>query len=167
MFRKMRRDKQALTPDECIDILRRATAGVLAVSGDGGYPYAVPMSYVYHDNKIYFHCAQTGHKLDAIAQNDKVSFCVVDKDQIVPDEYTTYFRSVIVFGRARVLRDEADKRAALELLAARYAPHHDAARRAQVVDSGYAFADMVELAIEHMSGKEAAELTRARQAQSH
>ena len=77
MFREMRRNRQILTQAECEAILAACTNGVLAVSGDDGYPYAVPLSYVYRDNKIFFHCAKTGHKLDAIARNEKVSFCVV------------------------------------------------------------------------------------------
>ena len=103
MFREMRRNKQALTAEEIAEILKRNTSGVLAVNGDGGYPYAVPLSYVYLDSKLYFHCAGTGHKLDSILRDDKVSFCVIDQDQVVGEEYTTYFRSVIAFGRARVL----------------------------------------------------------------
>ena len=64
MFREMRRNKQQLSRAECEEILRRAASGVLAVSGDGGYPYAVPLSYVYEDGKLWFHCALSGHKLD-------------------------------------------------------------------------------------------------------
>ena len=91
MFRDMRRKKQKLSYEECERILKRNTAGVLAVDGDNNYPYAVPMSYVYDSSKIYFHCAKTGHKIDAITKNEKVSFCVIDEDRIVPEEYTTYY----------------------------------------------------------------------------
>lgn len=80
MFRLMRRGRQALPPKECREILSRGTCGVLSVLGDGGYPYGVPLSYVYDGESIYFHCAKEGHKLDAIRQNDKVSFCVVGQD---------------------------------------------------------------------------------------
>lgn len=158
----MRRKKQKLTPGECAAILARGSSGVLAVAGDDGYPYAVPLSYVHHDNSLYFHCAKTGHKLDAIAQNSKASFCVIDKDHVVPEEYTTYFRSVIAFGQARVLEDEAEKRAAMELLAARYSPDHEQGRR-QEIDREFALLCMIELKIEHLSGKEAIELVKARQ----
>ena len=68
MFRKMRRNKQLLPLEECVEILNRGTSGVLAVTGDDDYPYAVPLSYVYYDNKIYFHGAKTGHKLDAVSK---------------------------------------------------------------------------------------------------
>ena len=114
MFRELRRKRQALSETDCSDILKRGTSGVLALMGDGGYPYAVPMSYVYDGEKLYFHCAKSGHKLDAIAGNPKASFCVVDRDQVVPEEYTTYFRSVIVFGTMRIIEEEQEKRTAVE-----------------------------------------------------
>lgn len=159
MFREMRRKKQVLPADESIAVLSRGTSGVLAVSGDGGYPYAVPLSYVYHDGKIFFHCAGSGHKLDAIAGNSKASFCVIDQDEVVPQEYTTYFRSVIAFGNARVLEDEAEKRSALEILAARYSPDHEEGRLREI-DKLLKQTCVVELAVEHLSGKESIELVK-------
>ena len=89
MFREMRRKGQALPAEEITAVLYRGRSGVLALSGDDNYPYALPISYVYDGNHIYFHCARSGHKLDAIQRNCKASFCVVDQDQIVPEEYTT------------------------------------------------------------------------------
>ena len=162
MFRTMRRSKQVLSQEDCVEVLNRGTSGVLAVSGDDEYPYAVPLSYVYADNKIFFHCAKSGHKLDAIARNSKVSFCVVDEDQIVPEEYTTYFRSVIAFGKARVLQDEAEKRNAIEKLAAKYSPDDEGGRLAEI-DKEFKALCMVEIAIDHLSGKEAVEFVKAKQ----
>ena len=97
MYPEMRRKKQALSPAACDAILQAGTSGVLALAGADGQPYAVPLSYVYHEGKIYFHCAKAGHKLDLLDQNPKVSFCVIGQDQVVPEQYTTYYRSVIVF----------------------------------------------------------------------
>ena len=114
MFREMRRKRQLLSEKEAGEILKRGTSGVLALAGDDGYTYAVPISYVYDGEKLYFHSAKSGHKLDAIAAEPKASFCVIDQDRIVPEEYTTYFRSVIAFGRVRVMEDEAEKRQAIE-----------------------------------------------------
>ena len=158
MFREMRRKKQVLSKEECELVLERGTSGVLAVLGEGGYPYAVPLSYVYADGKIVFHCAKQGHKLDAIAKNDKVSFCVVDLDDIQPERYTTYFRSVIAFGRARVLEEE-EKRAAIEALAAKYTPE-DPEGRKQEIEREYRALCVVAIEIDHLSGKEAIELVR-------
>lgn len=161
MFREMRRKKQVLSIEDSIAVLNNGTSGVLAVSGDNDYPYAVPLSYVYHDRKIIFHCAQTGHKLDAIARNEKVSFCVIDQDNVVPQEYTSYFRSVIVFGKARILNNEDEKRSALEILAAKYSPDHEQGRL-QEIEKHFKQVCLVELVIEHMTGKEAIELVKAK-----
>ena len=78
----------------------------LALLGDNDYPYAVPISYVYHDGKLYFHSALAGHKVDAILKCDKASFCVIEKDDVQPEKYTTFFRSVIAFGRIHIIEDE-------------------------------------------------------------
>ena len=164
MFRQLRRKNQALSREEAEEVLRRGTSGVLALSGEDGYPYAVPLSYVYEGGRIYFHCARSGHKLDAIRREERASFCVVDQDQIVPEEYTTYFRSVIAFGRVRILEDEGEKRAAIEALALRYAPDSTAQDRAEIITKEWASLCMLELVIDHLSGKEAIELTRGKKA---
>ncbi len=160
MFREMRRKKQILSLEENIQVLERGTSGVMAVSGDDGYPYAVPLSYVYHDNKIFFHCAKTGHKLDAIAKNEKVSFCVIDKDEIIQNTYTSHFRSVIVFGKARILEDNSEKRKAIEILTVKYSPDMEKSHQMQAIDKDYNNLCMIELTIDHMSGKEAMELVK-------
>ena len=162
MFREMRRKRQALPLEQCEEVLRRGTSGVLALSGDEGYPYAVPISYCYDGAKLYFHCAKEGHKLDAIRQEPRASFCVIDQDQVVPEEYTTYFRSVIVFGRVTVLEDDGAKRAAVEKLALKYAPADRAEHRREYIDREWAPLCMLEMTVDHMTGKEAVELVRAR-----
>lgn len=158
MFREMRRKKQALSPQQATAVLQRGTSGVLALLGDGGYPYAVPLSYLYDNGKIYFHCAKSGHKLDAIQKNEKASFCVIDQDKIVPGEFTTYFRSVIVFGTIRVLEDERQKYEAIEKLAIKYSPKEDAKKRKDAINRELNALCMLEMSIEHMSGKESIEL---------
>ena len=158
MFREMRRIRQQLTQAECIEILERNTSGVLAVLGDDDYPYAVPLSYVSDANKIYFHCAKSGHKLDAIRKNCKASFCIIDQDMVVPEKYTTYYKSVIVFGKMRIVSDEHEMRTAIEKLAVKYAPDDSAAGRKQAIDREWAPLCILEMNIEHMTGKEAKEL---------
>jgi len=157
----MRRSRQKLSEEECLRILKENTHGVLAVLGDGDYPYAVPISFVYDQGRIFFHCASDGHKLDAIRKNDRVSFCVVDKDQVVPEKYTTFFRSVIVFGRACILEKEEDKRAALQKIAEKYSPGQEEGIRKEI-DQSIGRVSMVEIRAEHISGKEAIELVTAR-----
>lgn len=162
MFREMRRKRQALPPEACRAILEGGTSGVLALAEEGGYPYAVPLSYVYDGERLYFHCARAGHKLELIRRDGRASFCVIGQDQVVPAEYTTYFRSVIAFGRIRILEDAGEKRAAMEKLAARYAPEDAPERRAQAIDREWMPLCMLEMTIDHLSGKEAIELVKER-----
>lgn len=163
MFREMRRKRQILSQEDCAEILTQGTSGVLALLGDGGYPYAVPLSYVYHNEKLYFHCAQSGHKIDAIRATPKASFCVIGKDHIVPQEYTTYFRSVIAFGTIRILEDEAEKREAVRALAIRYAPEDSAEHRDAEIEREWKQLCLLEFSIDHLSGKEAIELVKEHQ----
>ena len=161
MFREMRRKRQELKEEDCIKMLKRGQAGVLAVAGDEDYPYAVPLNYVYDEKekKIFFHSASSGHKLDAIRGNEKVSFCVIGKDQLVPEEYTTYFSSVIVFGRARILSDDGEKRSALQMLAKKYVDDPREKVDAEI-NRFYDTVVMVGISVEHMTGKQAIELVR-------
>lgn len=155
MFRPMRRFKQQLSNEECEEILNNCTSGVLAVIGDNGYPYAVPLSYVYLNNKIYFHCAKEGHKVDAINNNDKVSFCVVSKDEVVPEELTTYFKSVIIFGKAKKLDGEELRNAAIQL-GLKYYNNKDAVNKE--VEKAFERMACYEIAIKYITGKQAKEL---------
>lgn len=158
MFREMRRQKQEMSRDRCLEVVKRGTSGVLAVLGDEGYPYAVPLSYVYKDSKIYFHCAKNGHKTDAIAKNNKVSFCVIDQDTVVPEEYTTNYRSVIVFGKARILEGKEKENALLELIL-KYVPGGEEKHR-EVMEKDLSRVCMLELSVEHMTGKEGRNIAR-------
>ena len=163
MFRELRRKRQALSAEECAAVLLRGTSGVLALSGDNGYPYAVPISYVYDGKALYFHCARAGHKLDALRREPKASFCVVDQDQVVPEAFTTYFRSVIAFGTVREAEDPAEMRRAMELLAAKYAPASTAEERSRAMDREWPGLCVLEMTVEHLTGKEAVELVKQRQ----
>ena len=160
VFREMRRKKQVLSQKEVEDILHKGTSGVLALLGDNDYPYAVPISYVYDDGKVYFHSAKSGHKIDAIQRTAKASFCVIDEDLVVPEEYTTYFRSVIAFGRIRIVEDDSEKRAAIEKLAIKYAPEDTAANRDYAISREWKPLCMLEMTIDHVTGKEAIELVK-------
>ena len=161
MFREMRRKKQQLSREACRQVLARGTSGVLALSGDGGYPYAVPISYLYDGSKLYFHCAREGHKLDAIARSPKASFCVIGQDQVVPSEYTSYYRSVIVFGQIRILSGDGEKRDAIERLGIKYAPEDSSENLRDMIGSYWDSLCMLEMTPEHITGKEALELVKA------
>ena len=111
MFRDLTRKKQKLSTVECKEILKQEMRGVLAVNGDDGYPYALPINFYYDEesNRIYFHSGKAGHKLDAIAKSDKVSFCVYDKGYHKDGHWSLNIRSVIIFGRIRTVDDWSDE----------------------------------------------------------
>lgn len=160
MFREMRRNRQQLSAAETEQILVNGKMGTLAVCGDDGYPYTVPLNYVYTGGKIYFHTAKQGHKIDAIRACDKVSFCVVEKSDIVPEELTTYFRSVIVFGCARVLEDRAEIVSVMRTLGLKF--YDDLPAVEAEIEKVISSVACVEITIGHATGKEAIELTRMR-----
>ena len=161
-FREMRRKRQQLSEEKSIGILQKSTAGTLALLGDNGYPYAVPISYVYADGKLYFHSALSGHKIDAIRNCDKASFCVIDKDDVRPEKYTTYFRSVIAFGRIHIIEDEQEKLETARLLGDRYNPNQEEALQKEI-EKGLSRMLMIRFDIEHLTGKAAIELIKEQQ----
>ena len=158
----MRRKRQQLSEEESIAILEKATAGTLALLGDNDYPYAVPISYVYHEGKLYFHSALAGHKVDAIRKCDRASFCVIDQDDVQPKKYTTFFRSVIAFGRIHIVEDEQEKLETARMLGNRYNPN-DEESLCQEMKKGFSRMQMIRFDIEHLTGKEAIELVRMRE----
>lgn len=163
MFREMRRTKCVLSEETAKKILREGIFGVLALAGDENYPYAVPINYAYADGKIYFHSATKGHKIDAIKNNPKASFCVVDKHEVVAEELTSYYTSVIAFGRMKIVEDndDPDKILGLNLLAEKYSPNVDAKYRDREIYGKLNALVVPVLEIEHLSGKAARELIRA------
>ena len=161
-FRSMRRKRQQLTEEKSIGILQKSTAGTLALLGDNGYPYAVPISYVYAEGKLYFHSALSGHKVDAIRNCDKASFCVINKDDVQPAKYTTFFRSVIAFGRIHIIEDEQEKLATARLLGDRYNPNQEEALQKEI-EKGLSRMVMIRFDIEHLTGKAAIELIKEQQ----
>ena len=107
MFRELTRKNRQLATEECISVLRKETRGVLSVLGDNGYPYGMPMNHYYseEDGRIYFHCGRAGHRLDALTRDSKVSFCVCDQGYRKEGQWALNVRSVIVFGRIRIVDD--------------------------------------------------------------
>lgn len=160
-FREMRRKRQQLSDEESIGILQKSTSGTLALLGDNGYPYAVPISYVYSDGKLYFHSALTGHKVDAIRGCDKASFCVIYQDNVQPEKYTTFFRSVIAFGKIHVVEDETEKLKIARLLGNRYNPNQEESLQKEI-ETGLSRMLAIRFDIEHLTGKEAIELVKQR-----
>ena len=154
MFRPIRRTKREIDLELGKDLLKESRRGVLAVNGDDGYPYAIPINFVYDDvdNKIYFHGAKAGHKIDSIKACDKVCFTVFGNETVKEEQWAPYVQSAVVFGRCRLIRDQ---NAAVELvknLARKYFPEE-----ALVEEEAAAYGNavqMFEIEIEHISGKE-------------
>ena len=155
----MRRFRQELSENESLEILKKGKVGVLAVSGDDGYPYAVPLNYAFDNGCIYVHSASQGHKIDALARNPKCSFCIVDKDDVVPEEFTSYFRSVIAFGEGEVVASEEDKIKALKLLCEKYSPGLDPMFE---INKSLKAVTVIRINLKRITGKEAIELARRR-----
>lgn len=155
MFRAMRRSRQELTAAETAEIMRNGTTGVLGVTGDDGYPYTVPVNYLYRDGRIIFHGAGAGHKYDAMQKDSRVSFCVIARDEIVPEKATDYFASAIAFGRVRVIGDPEEKRQALYDFGVRFSPEETVR---QDIDRSLRNVVMFEITVEHLTGKKAIEL---------
>ena len=131
MFRALRRKGQALPQEECEAILQRGETCVLALAGDDGYPYAVPVNYCYAEGKVYIHCAK-----------------------VLPEEYSTHYQSVIAFGRMRILEEEGEMRRVLSLFAARLAPEESEVSRLREIDRWFSSVNILEFTPEHISGKQ-------------
>ena len=158
MFRDMRRKKQILKNEKINEIMKKNTNGILSCTGDDGYPYGVPVSFVYFNDKIYFHSAKSGHKIDSIKNNSKVSFTVVDKDQIVSEEYTSYFRSVIAFGKARLVEGEEWYEEFKELVEKYSGDQPEEAKIKEIKECTRSL--IIAIDVEHITGKEAIELVK-------
>ena len=110
MFREMRRTKQALSREEIIEVLKKETSGVLSVQGDDGYPYGLPINHFYDEetDKLYFHGATFGHRVDAMKRDPKVSYCVFGQDYQEGSDWAKYVKSVIIFGKVQLIENAGE-----------------------------------------------------------
>lgn len=151
MFREMRSKANMLTNEEVENILKTSPNGTLALYGENGYPYSVPVNFVYSDGKIYFHGAAEGYKLDCMKKDPHISFSVIGKDDIAKENFTTLFSSVIAFGTIRVIDTMEEKIPVLEAMVGKYS--------AEFMESGKELirkgcgSVAYELTIDHMTGK--------------
>ncbi len=153
MFRKMRRFKQQISDEECIRVLKEQPRGVLSMIGDDGYPYGIPLDHWYceEDGKLYFHGAKEGHKIDAIAKCDKVSYCVMDEGFRKEGEWALNINSVIVFGRIKLVDDPDKARLIGENLCRKFTDDEEYIRHE--LTNALPRAQCLELIPEHMTGK--------------
>ncbi len=159
MFRQMRRKKQELEQEENIKILQNGKTGIISVLGDEDYPYGVPINYIYLDSKIYFHCAREGHKIDAIKKHNKVSFCVIDKDIVVPKVFGTDFKSTIAFGKAYIM-EENKTMPIIQAFTKKYCPNETIENIQKEIDKDFSRLCIVKIEIEHLTGKQAIDFVR-------
>lgn len=156
MFRQMRRSNQQVEPCEVVRVLTEARRGTLSVAGDDGYPYGVPVNFVFDPSvgehgAILFHTVPFGHKFESMEAHPKVSFCCIDEGYRNEGEWWWYVTSVVCFGHARVIDDPARKHDALAMLARKYFPptediEHEIAKGGDRVN-------MIEVVIDHVTGK--------------
>lgn len=151
MFRETRKLERGLTKIEAIQILKTSSYGILSTISKNEYPHGVPVNYVFINNSIYFHCAMEGQKLDNITNNNKVSFCVVGQTYIIPDQFSTKYESVILFGRAFEIFDDEKNTALFELLK-KYSPDYIEEGKEYIKDV-ITKSKIIKINIDHISGK--------------
>ena len=151
MFKEMRRKDRELKNDEIIEILKSNSYGILSTISEDGYPYGVPISYIFVNDAIYFHCAVKGQKLDNISKDDKVSFCVVGETCLLPADFSTKYESVVVFGKAIEVFEDEKNMALLEILN-KYSPDFIEQGKEYISRAGKA-TKVIKICIEHISGK--------------
>ena len=152
-MREIRRKDRIMQNEQQLALLNRGIYGVLASSDAEGLPLATPLSYIYLDGALYFHCAMQGHKLDNIAANPAVCFCVVDGVQAVyHNNFTTSYNSVLVHGPATLVENETEKQRALMALCEKYLPQHmDKAEES--IGSSFNQTAVVRIDVDCMRGK--------------
>lgn len=157
MFREIRRKKNEIEIYIAKDLLKKSRRGVIALNGDDGYPYAIPLNYLYDEEKekIYFHGSRKGYRVDSIKKSDKVCFTVYGDERIKKEEWAPFVKSVVVFGKCHLIEDEEESLTILKQFAMKYYPDENMIMD-EIKRSGKA-AQMFEICIEHISGKEVQE----------
>ena len=157
MFRSIRKKKNEISIDEAKRLLTEARRGILAVNGDDGYPYAIPINYYYDeaDQKIFFHGSRAGHKVDSLNKCDKICFTVFGPEMVKVETWAPFVQSVVVFGRCHLVEDSTVTETRLRQFALKYYPDEELVNE-EISISGKAV-QMYEIEIEHFSGKEVQE----------
>ena len=152
MTKPLRREDRQLDDATAMALLKRGEYGILSTSDKNNRPYGIPVNYVVMEESIFFHCATEGHKLENITANNGVSFCVVGKTELIPEQFSTRYESAVVSGRADIIKDNVLKKNALRALVAKYAPDHIAAGDAYI-DKLMDKTTVVRIGIESLAGK--------------
>lgn len=158
MFRDMRRKERSISHEAACKLLKNERRGVLAVNGEDGYPFAFPINYLYDEetNKVYFHGAKQGLKVESLAKSDKICFTVMGNEHTEPgEEWAPYVQSAVVYGRCKVIEDAEPVTELVRRLALKYYPSAEAVD-VEIAKAIKAMA-FYEIDIEHISGKEVQE----------
>lgn len=153
-FRPMRRFKQSLSEDECKALLKKITRGVLSVTGDGGYPYGVPLNFFYDEERstIFFHGSKVGHAVDSLRLDPRASFCVIDNGEKLDGDWAYTVKSVIAFGKVEFIEDIKETERACRAIAARFECGDDYIDKE--IEKALARVQVLAFHIEHMAGKQ-------------
>ena len=153
MFREMRRAKQQLGKDECVEILLKEWRGVLSIYGEDGYPYGLPMNFYYdkESEKLYFHSGMNGHKIDALNKDNRVSFCVYDKGFRKEGDWALNIKSVIIFGKIKFVEDESLREEIMRKFGLKYDP--DPRNVEDTIKRMLRVTKVMELSVDHITGK--------------
>lgn len=151
MFKEMRRKEKGISKEEIEKILTKGEYGILSTINDNGYPYTVPLNFVYYNNSIYFHCATEGKKLDNIRDNDRVSFCVVTDTEVLAEKFNTKYKSVVVFGAASEVVDNLKEVILFELID-KYSPQFLVEGK-KYIQAAKDKTKVIKIDIHHITGK--------------
>lgn len=152
MFREVRRKDRILDDSGALELLETGEYGFLSMVGTNGFGYGIPISYVRDGEKIYFHCAPEGYKLECLRENPKVSFCVVSKTRVMPSQFTTAYESALAFGTMHQDLPEEERRHALRLLVKKYSAGFEEIGE-KYISKSFHRTNILRLDIEHISGK--------------
>lgn len=151
MFKDIKKKKRELSKENTLEVLKNGREGILSTISENGYPYGIAVNYVYHNNYIYFHCSNSGHKLENIANNNKVSFSVNSDITVLPKDFTTYYKSAVIFGHASIVNDK-EKRDAIIAIGEKYS-HPHMKEGIKYIDKALNAFTVVKIEIDHITGK--------------
>lgn len=149
----MRRSKQRLSRERCIEILKTMTSGVLSLNEDNSCPYQVPLSYSYFDDSLIFHSALEGKKIDLIKKDNRSSFLVIGKDEVQPERTTTLYESVSVTGRIEIIGNDTEKRVLIKSISNKYSPSLSEDQVTRIIDQSISSFVILRMRIESITGK--------------
>ena len=159
---EMRRANLEADESTSKQILVEGSYGILSTVGEDGFPYGVPVNYAYDGDKIYFHCAKVGHKIDAIKSNERVSLSIIESDEIIEEKFTNKYKSVIVFGKARIIEDKNEIFALCVQMTKNICANMSEGDITQEANRFINETAMVEITPQHITGKEGLEFYRLR-----